>query len=153
MSARSRTVLTYRRATPADADVLATMNREMIVAEQSRNPMSHEQLAARMTGFLRDGWTVLLFLDGGTAAGYTVFRRRTDEYHPERPSVFVRHFMLRPAYRGRGLGRDLFERLVAEVFPPGATILLEVLASNPGGRSFWEAVGFAPYAITMLREP
>lgn len=113
--------------------------------------MTLEQLEARMRGFLEGDWRVLLLLVDGAIAGYVIYQLRRDEYFPEQPEVFVRHYLVRREFRGRGLGRRAFEKLAAEHFPPGAVISLDVLASNPGGYRFWTKLGFQPYCTHMRR--
>jgi hypothetical protein len=49
--------MNYRQATLADAAVLAAMNWQLIRDECHRNPMTAEQLANRMSGWLA-GWRI-----------------------------------------------------------------------------------------------
>jgi GNAT superfamily N-acetyltransferase len=138
-----------RRAGPTDAPVLAEMNRHLIEDEGSRNPMALAQLEARLYGWLEGGWAVLLILADGDVAGYCVYQVRRDEYFPENVEVYLRQYFIRREFRGRGIGRAALRRIVAECCPPGATIVVDVLAGNPRGRRFWEQTGFEPYCTTM----
>ena len=85
--------IAFRDATLEDIPTLAKMNRQLIEAEQSRNPMSLDELEERMRGFLRPktqsphGWSVVLILVDGQVAGYTVYRLGRDEYNASQPEV------------------------------------------------------------------
>lgn len=144
--------IAFRDATLEDIPTLAKMNRQLIEAEQSRNPMSLDELEERMRGFLRPktqsphGWSVVLILVDGQVAGYTVYRLGRDEYNASQPEVFIRHYMLKPEYRRRGIGKAAFEQLVVDLFPESANLSLNVLESNPAGRRFWTSLGFEPYS-------
>jgi len=145
--------IALRQATTADAPLLARLNREMIEDEHNRNPMTLAELEARMRGWLEGDWVAVLILADGQEAGYCLYQARRDSYFPERPVVYVRHYMVARGFRRRGVGRAAFERIVAECFDPRATVELDVLAGNPRGRAFWDALGFQPYATTLKREP
>jgi GNAT superfamily N-acetyltransferase len=145
--------ITLRLADPQDAPVLAQLNRQLIEDEQSRNPMSLAELEARMRRWLAGDWSALLILCDGQVAGYGLFQLRCDDYFPEQTVVYVRHYCIARGFRRQGLGRAAFERIVADWFPAGATLELDVLESNPTGRLFWDALGFRPYCTTLKRPP
>jgi GNAT superfamily N-acetyltransferase len=141
--------LVVRLADEADLPLLAQMNKRLIEDEGSRNPMSIDQLAERMRGWLRGVWEVRLLETDEGVAGYAVYQTRHDEYFPDQTIVYLRQFYVEREMRGRGLGTAAFRALAAEHFPPGSTIVIDVLASNPGGHEFWRHVGFQPYCTTM----
>lgn len=141
-----------RRAGLHDVPALAAMNRQLIEDEVSRNPMTLAELEARMRGWVEGAWTVLLILVAGEVAGYALYQERRDEYFPEHVEVYLRQFFIRRDRRGRGIGRAALERILAGWLPAGATVTVDVLATNPGGLAFWQRVGFAPYCTAMTRE-
>ncbi|MBM3188986.1 MAG: GNAT family N-acetyltransferase [Chloroflexi bacterium] len=144
--------ITIDYASLADLDALAEMNHQMILDEHNRNPMTRAELAERMRGWIESGtWHVMLIREDGQTAGYCVFVERRDEYFPERPEVYVRHFFIAPDRRRRGLGRAAFQELARTCFPAGARLVLDVLATNPVGLAFWQSLGFAPYCATLDR--
>ena len=61
-----------------------------------------------------------------------------------RPEVwFIGLMQLDPAYRGQGLGRQLYQALEAWSIQRGAReIMLGVVAQNVDGLAFWEKLGF-----------
>jgi len=140
-----------RRATPENAPALAEMNRELIEDEGNRNSMTLDELEARMRRFLGGEYAGLLILVNGETAGYLLYKEGHDEYDPQQPEVFVRHYLIKRAYRGQGVGRAAFDKIVEEWFPPSATLVLQVLATNPAGRGFWTRLGFQPYCTTYRR--
>jgi len=141
--------LLIRPADEADLPLLAQMNKRLIEDEGSRNPMSLDQLADRMRGWLRGGWEVRLLATDAGVAGYAVYQTRHDEYFPDQTLVYLRQFYIEREMRGRGLGTAAFRALAAEYFPPGSTVVIDALASNPRGQEFWRHVGFQPYCTTM----
>lgn len=86
--------------------------------------------------FTRSGEQLLATFDGTALAGvggitvdYTALDR-----------LRMRRFYVRPAWRGRGVGRLLAETLLAGVRPLGKDI--SVRAPYPQAAAFWEAMGF-----------
>lgn len=142
-----------RRATLADAPLLAAMNRQLIADERSRNPMSPAELEARMRGWLADNWTAVLIAHAGAVAGYVLYQERRDNYFPDQRTIYLRQLFVTRDQRGHGIGRAAIAALLRGWFPPDATVELDVLESNPGGQQFWRSVGFAPYATTFHRLP
>ena len=141
--------LLIRSAGEADLPLLAQMNKRLIEDEGSRNPMSIDQLAERMRGWLLSDWEMRLFATNVGVVGYAVYQARRDEYFPDQTIVYLRQFYIERELRGRGLGTAACRALVAEHFPAGCRIVIDVLASNPRGYAFWRHVGFEPYSTTM----
>jgi len=140
-----------RVATDEDVPLLATMNRALIEDEGSRNPMSMEELRARMTNFLADGWTAILVLEEDAVVGYLLYRAHPAEYDATRSEVFLRQLFVVRERRRQGIGRWALAEAVARHFPGDADVVLDVLVGNEGAERFWRALGFEPYAITLRR--
>jgi ribosomal protein S18 acetylase RimI-like enzyme len=59
--------------------------------------------------------------------------------------------VVRPAFRGRGIGRALAEEIRRFAYRRGAAyVTLKSFAQNEVASSFWEKVGFAPRVIQMV---
>jgi ribosomal protein S18 acetylase RimI-like enzyme len=144
--------VTLRHATLDDCDVLAAMNLELIADEGSRNPMTQLELSERMRRWLLTDWQAALFLLGKQVVGYTLYQVRQDQHQPANPEVYIRHYFVKRLLRGHGVGRSAFDQLRAEYFPAEAVIALDVLATNPDGRRFWEKLGFKSYAENLRLE-
>ena len=141
------------KATLDDASVLAEMNQMLIDDEGSVNPMSLDQLKTRIHRWLESGeYEAVILSRNDETVGYVLYRQERNEYDIDELNIYVRQFFVNRAYRRRGIGRAAFEQVVSDYFPPQATIVLEVLASNLQGRSFWERLGFEPY-YTAYRRP
>jgi GNAT superfamily N-acetyltransferase len=144
--------LALRQATPADFDLLARMNRELIEDEGHRNPMTVPQLKERFQRFVsKDGWHVDVILIDGTIGGFATHRYEPDVTEPSGQRVYLRQFYIARDRRGGGVGRAALDLLIDARFKDGDRIFLNVLEANPGGKQFWTRTGFAPYDTTMER--
>jgi ribosomal protein S18 acetylase RimI-like enzyme len=72
---------------------------------------------------------------GPTVAGFLWIERRNRELH-------VHGIILRPEFRGQGLGRSIFERLEEEFEGRVDVLELGVRVSNEGAIRFYERIGF-----------
>ncbi len=142
----SGTDVGLRRATHADATLLAQLNRQLIEDEGNRNPMDQAALAARFRQRLDDGWAADLIVVEGAVAGYALYRL-LDE--PAGPTVELRQFYIGRAWRRRGVGRRAIALLVAQRWAAASRLKVDVLETNPSGHAFWSALGFLPYARTL----
>jgi len=140
-----------RSASLEDVRILAEMNQQLIIDENSANDMSLTQLERRMTGWLSTNRQAVIVERGGELIGYLLYRHNMDEYYPYKNSIYVRQYFILPSYRRRGIGQSVFEMIVTEYFPEGFAIMLDVLESNPEGKAFWAKLGFEVYHITMRR--
>lgn len=142
-----------RPAHPADLDRLAQLNRQLVEDEGHRNPMTVPQFRARFDRFLTvEGWTVEVIEAEGSIAGFATWRREPDPSQDSGHRIHLRQFFIARDRRGRGLGRAAMSQLLARV-PAGDRVYIDVLESNPGGRAFWAALGFVPYALRMELTP
>lgn len=133
----------WRHATADDAPLLAEMNSRLIRDEGSRNPMTVPELAERMRGWLRSGsYQATLFSCGSQTVAYALHRKQA-------PGIHLRQLFVERIQRRRGIGRAVLQTLRSSVWPPGARVSVEVLATNPEGAAFWRAVGFREYATTL----
>lgn len=137
--------LSYRRATPDDAPFLATMIRHLIEDEGHCNPMTVEELAARMGTWLSDDYAALLVLRDDEPFGYALWRGDADW-------IYLRQFFIAREYRGQGIGRQFMRELTLAVRSLGKRIRVEGLVGNAAGLAFWRAIGFADYAMTLAME-
>ena len=138
-------VLRYRPATVADADALGRLNHQLIRDEGHRNPMTLEELSARMrTWIAEEGYEALLGFDGEALVAYVLWR---DE--PE--AVYLRQIYVQREYRRQGVARHL----VLSVFErwPARRLAGAVLAGNARALAFWRRMGYRDYAVMLERLP
>lgn len=145
--------LTLRPATLADASLLGAMNRQLGDDEHSRNSLDVPALVARMEKWLSEDWQAVVIESPSRAIGYALFQIGHDYYNATIPEVYVRQFFIARDQRGQGIGRRAFDMLLRDVFPPGAHVHLDVLATNPRGARFWETLGFHPFSTALRRAP
>src|SRR5262249_6823902 len=134
-----------RSALPADLPALAAMNHQLLRDEGHRNQMTVAELEQRMAGYLRDGYSAVLFEEPEGAAGYALYR-----IDPE--FAYLRQFFVGHDYRRRGIGRAAFTWLRENPWRDRPRIRLEVLVGNQRGIRFWHAVGFQDYCLVMEAE-
>ncbi|HEX2878991.1 MAG TPA: GNAT family N-acetyltransferase [Polyangiaceae bacterium] len=133
----------WRRALLTDAGLLARMNADLIRDEGHSNPMTVEQLEDRMRGWLQGEYSAVLFEADDQIVAYALYRDN------EGRGIYLRQFFVLGALRRRGLGRQSIAILKTDVLEKGTRITVDVLTGNPRALTFWRAVGFADYALTL----
>ena len=125
----------------ADAPLLAEMMFELWRRNgpDARLPQETEALLAAL---LAVGHQAHLFRRGSEVVGYALTRDGGDH-------AFIRHFLIRPAHRGRGTGRAALAALEARIGP--RQFRLDVMDGDAAAMGFWRAMGFAPAATSMRR--
>ena len=136
----------FRSATTADLPALAAMNHQLLHDEGHRNQMTVPELEQRMAGYLRDGYSAVLFEEPDGIAGYALYR-----IDPE--YAYLQQFFVGHDYRQRGIGRAAFTWLRENPWRDRPRIRLEVLVGNQRGIRFWRSIGFQDYCLVMEAEP
>lgn len=136
--------MTSRRATEADAALLAGMNQQLIEDEASANPMTLAELAARMRDFLAGAYSAVLFELDDEPVAYALFRADGE-------GMFLRQLFVSRSHRRAGIGRAAVAILLRNYFPPDCRVTVDVLIGNQPALRFWESAGFQQYALTLER--
>ena len=121
------------RCSSADAGCLAAMNRQLIEDEGSDNPMTLEELEARMRGFLDTHYSAYFFTEEGEAVGYALVDSKASP-------LYLRQFFICRGRRRDHRGTTAFRLLMEELDTD--CIDVEVLSRNEPGARFWESLGF-----------
>jgi ribosomal protein S18 acetylase RimI-like enzyme len=97
------------------------------------------ELAGLPGKYARPGGVVLIAWDGTDAAGAVAYRM-------VEPGVCeMKRLYVRPAFRGRDIGRELANELIDDAQSRGyRTMLLDTLASMQSARALYRALGFRP---------
>jgi len=138
-----RQALCWRAATLTDVPLLARLNKELTEDERHRNSAQSEAwFAERMAALLSGQYEAVLFaLDAGvwTTVAYALYCPVAEREN----TVYLRQLYVLRSHRRRGIGREALRLLRAEVWPPGARVVVKALAHNAAARAFYEALGFA----------
>jgi ribosomal protein S18 acetylase RimI-like enzyme len=128
---------------PQDHSAVEALFREYVssLAEDISFQHVDDELATLPGQYARPGGVVLIARQDREAAGAVAYRM-------VEPGVCeMKRLYVRPAFRARGLGRELAEELIEDARAQGfRTMLLDTLASMRSARTLYAALGFAPVA-------
>jgi ribosomal protein S18 acetylase RimI-like enzyme len=123
----------HRPATLADCPLLAELNFQLIRDEGHRNPITPRELEQRMSDWLENGEEVV---------AYALFREQPGE-------IYLRQLFVIPQHRRQGIGRQAMQILRSLIWPRDKRLTVEVLTSNQNAVTFWRAVGYVDYSLTL----
>ncbi len=139
------TTVQVRRASPGDAaGIVAVL--EAVVAERIHSAIDRVwtvEQEARYLASLSDREAVHVAVDASTGIVGLQSLDRWSSLLSSMAHVGQLGTFLLPAWRGRGLGRQLWR--ATEAFARGAgyrKLVIQVRASNPGAQSFYRRLGF-----------
>jgi GNAT superfamily N-acetyltransferase len=148
-------MLSIRSARAEDIPLILQFIRDL--AEYERAP---EQAVAKPEDLLRDGWgpspkfRVLIAEWDGAPAGFALFFYNYSTWQG-RPGLYLEDLFVRPAFRGRGIGKALLVRLAKiAVNENCGRFQWQVLDWNQPSIDFYEALGAKKLAkwLTMRVE-
>jgi len=128
---------------PADRATVESLFREYVssLAEDISFQNVDDELSRLPGKYARPGGVVLIAWDGDKAAGAVAYRM-------VEPGVCeMKRLYVRPALRGRDIGRELANELIEDARARGyRTMLLDTLASMSKARTLYRDLGFVPVA-------
>ena len=128
---------------PDDRATVEALFREYVasLAEDISFQNVDDELSGLPGKYARPGGMVLIAWDGCEAAGAVAYRM-------VEPGVCeMKRLYVRPAFRGRDLGRELANELIEDARGRGyRTMLLDTLASMQSARALYRDLGFVPVA-------
>jgi GNAT superfamily N-acetyltransferase len=144
--------VTIRTATPLDADAIARVQvaswkvaYKGIVPDEHLDGLDWREWAITRREQLEratdDGVRVHIALLDGSVVGYMAIGPERDSAPSAPPRQEVYALYLAPDLWGRGIGRELLSRAIADVAADMAVVLW-VLEGNARGRAFYERQGF-----------
>lgn len=87
----------------------------------------------------------------GKVVGFMLGDVRAGEFGLEEPSGWIERFGIDPDHRGRDLGKQMFEAIVAHFRALGATSVRTLMDGKDAGVSgFLKALGFEPSTLQAL---
>jgi GNAT superfamily N-acetyltransferase len=141
------TELRIRDAVPADVPLVASLIRELAEYERLLHQvtMSEQQLGGHLFGERRYA-EVVLAEDEHQALGFALFFHSYSTFLGL-PGIYVEDLYVRPAHRGRGVGRALLRHLALLARERGCGRLeWSVLDWNEAAISFYRRLGARPNA-------
>jgi len=138
--------LTFRRARLEDSALLAELNHQLVRDEGHRNPMTVPELEQRMRGWLAAEYTVMIFEEGGVVVAYALYCEQPDE-------IYLRQLFVVRDRRRLGIGRRAVEILRSQIWPKHKRLTVGVLVGNTAAITFWRAVGYKDYSLTLEMLP
>ena len=134
--------MTYRAATFNDCPKLAELNHQLIRDEGHRNRMTVSELEERMRDWLASDYRATIYEGEGEIVAYALFREQPEE-------IYLRQLFVVPHRRSQGLGRCAVEILRSHIWPKTKRLTVDVLVGNNRAVSFWRAVGYSDYSLTL----
>ncbi|HWP16108.1 MAG TPA: GNAT family N-acetyltransferase [Xanthobacteraceae bacterium] len=128
---------------PVDRAIVEALFREYVasLAEDISFQNVDDELSSLPGKYARPTGVVLIARDGKEAAGAVAYRMAE-------PGVCeMKRLYVRPAFRGRDIGRELANELIDDARERGyRTMLLDTLASMAAARALYRDLGFVPVA-------
>src|SRR5215470_9669064 len=148
--------IAVRKATPADAEALSSLNSDVQTIHWSAlparfKPPGPDTFPPTAAAALLAQPNNLVFIAevDSLPAGYAyaeVIHRPETSFSYADDLVYLHHISVRPSYRKRGLGRALMAAVRSAASERGITVLaLDVWTFNEEARSFFRRHGFISY--------
>ncbi len=125
--------MTIQKCTIADCKYLAELNKELINAESSDNPMTIRELGERMKDFLQTSYEAFFFIEQDVVVGYALVKMDCEP-------LYLGQIMIKQEFRRKHYGEQAFRILLSCLQTDSVDI--EVLSNNHMGVKFWEKMGF-----------
>jgi predicted acetyltransferase len=138
--------MNFRFATPDDCARLAELNHQLIRDEGHRNKMTVPELNERMKNWLSSEYVAVIFEEGAEVVAYALYREQPKE-------IYLRQLFVIKNRRRNGIGRKAMEMLRSKIWPKDKRLTVEVLVKNEAAVSFWRAMGYRDYSLTLEISP
>ena len=125
----------------SDIETLAVLNKRLIEDEGYPNPMTVEQLAERMIGWLQTEYRSYLGMIGDRIAAYCLYRDDVKYY-------YLRHLYVDREFRQQGIATQLLDWMYANIWID-KKVRLDVLIHNERAIAFYEQYGFKTRVLRM----
>ena len=129
------------RATHADVDQLAVLNKYLIEDEQHPNSMNVQQLAERMSGWLQTEYIGYLAWIDDRIVAYCLFRDDGD-------FNYLRQLYVDRGFRRQAIATQLLDWMYTTIWTD-KKVRLGVLAHNEGAIAFYKQYGFEIKALQL----
>lgn len=136
--------LTIRFATQEDVGTILGFIRELAAYERLEEQVTATEALLRENLFARQGAQVLLAQWAGVPVGFALFFHNFSTFLG-RPGLYLEDLYIQPAYRGRGIGKQLLRRLARLAVEQGCGRLeWSCLNWNAPSIAFYRGLGAVP---------
>ncbi|HVB10745.1 MAG TPA: GNAT family N-acetyltransferase [Bacillota bacterium] len=144
MAARRPPELQLTPLQPGDDEFRQTMWRYWRELGVDPNPLWAARYIARIDSEQGSDRFTFWCSTGAERCGFAMVRMQPDWLLPERTIGYIAEFYVFAAFRRKGVGRVMAERMIQFARDRGAEdVELDVLPTNRRGMQFWQALGFA----------
>ena len=135
----------FRPATRADAPLILSLIRELAEYEQLAHEVVATQEGLENTLFGTTSYAeVILAEENGEPCGFCLFFHNYSTFLAK-PGLYIEDIFVRPQFRGRGIGKALFDEVAAVASARGCgRIEWWVLDWNKPAIDFYESMGAKP---------
>ena len=140
--------LSIRVLTAEDAALFRDIRLEGLLLQPEAFGSTYEVESVRPLGFFAErlaGSTVFGGFEGAALLGVAGFKQH--EGLKERHKAMLLGMYVRPAARGRGLGRLLVDSVLAHARERVEIVLLACIEENQAARRLYESAGFVAYGL------
>lgn len=147
-------IITIRPATKADFPAIKELWKEFMDFHKERDPFfarvddAHEDFGRFMQNNLsKNDWLILVAAAGDQVIGYgSATIMSYPPIYVEPRYGYIQDVAVTEAYRGQGVGQQLFARMVTWFREKNISRLeLEVAATNEVSQAFWQKIGFKDF--------
>jgi ribosomal protein S18 acetylase RimI-like enzyme len=125
------------------------MNKQLTEDEQHRHRFKSEQwFTERMSQLLNGDYTAVLF-EKEIIVAYALYRNHPD--HAD--TIYLRQLFVSRDYRRQGIGKEVINILINEIWPKEKRLTVEVLCHNEVARKFYQSVGYKEYCLELEMKP
>ena len=152
-------MIAVRPATPADIPALMALLVQVNMVHHNGRPdlfkgPTTKYTEAELEQILQnDDTPVFVCVDEDDRVlghGFCVLERYGGQLMTERTTLYIDDICVDEAARGRGVGRALYDAILAFARERGChNVTLNVWSCNPGAMKFYEKLGMKPYKVGM----
>ena len=153
-------MLNVRRATERDIPAIMGLLVQVNMVHHNGRPdlfkgPATKYSAEELRGLLADDATPVFVCEDGEGAvrghGFCVFQQILgSQLMTDVKTLYIDDICVDEAARGQGVGRALYERILAFARESGCyNVTLNVWSCNPGAMRFYEKLGMTPYKVGM----
>ena len=152
-------MIAVRPATPADIPALMALLIQVNMVHHNGRPdlfkgPTTKYTEAELTAILADPTTpVFVGVDGADRVlghGFCMMQHSGGRLMEAHDTLYIDDICVDEAARGRGVGRALYDAILAFAREKGChNVTLNVWSCNPGAMKFYEKLGMKPYKVGM----